>query len=87
MHPKSESSPSVYEWGMGTSTKIAKFAEVKRLVSVDPDQANVDKMRTTFTSQDIPGWTFKHLDIGPTGAYGNPVKSSGSTEIITVPPT
>ena len=58
---------SVFEWGIGSSTLLAKHAKVPKVVGVDSSKQWVDKVQLR-----VPEYTIIHLDIGPVRDFGNP---------------
>lgn len=60
---------SVFEFGLGESSKIAAWVGVPRYVGVDSDASWVTKVRKEVKRDHF---RFIFADIGETGAYGNP---------------
>ena len=66
-------SSSVFEWGMGSSTKLAEFVGIERLVAVDSALTWVDKLKKKIT---LPNYNLVYVNIGPIKKYGNPKDES-----------
>ena len=64
-----EAAQSVFEWGMGSSSVLANFVGVKKLVSIDSAKEWVDKTRADVNNDQ---YKFQYVDIGPVGAWGYP---------------
>jgi len=62
---------SVFEFGLGESTKIAAWVGVPRYVGVDSDAQWVTNTREEVN---MDHFRFIFADIGKTGSYGTPVK-------------
>ena len=60
---------SVFEFGLGESSKIAAWVGVPRYVGVDSDASWVTNVRKEVNNDHF---RFIFTDIGETGAYGNP---------------
>ena len=59
---------SVFEFGLGESTKIASYVGVPRYAGVDNDPVWVSKARNTA----LDHFRFTFADVGPSGAWGYP---------------
>mmetsp|Transcript_12054 Transcript_12054/g.17567 ORF Transcript_12054/g.17567 Transcript_12054/m.17567 type:complete len:321 (+) Transcript_12054:219-1181(+) len=64
---------SVFEFGLGESTKIAALVGVPRYAGVDSDVNWVDKARHDSA---MDHFRFTFADIGPTKEWGNPTKET-----------
>jgi len=62
-------SSSVFEWGMGSSTLIAEYMGIKRLVGVDSANPWVENVRDIIKH---PNYKLIHADIGRIVKFGNP---------------
>lgn len=56
---------SVFEWGLGESTRIAAHVGVKRYVGIDSDSEYVQTLRNKSPDH----FRFYFADVGPTGMY------------------
>lgn len=68
----------IFEWGMGSSTLLSVFLQVRRLVAVDSDSKWVESLKANAKHQ--PGYDFIFVDIGPVREYGNPVDPSSKSK-------
>lgn len=59
---------SVFEWGLGESTNIAREMSVPRYAGIDSDAEYVATART----KGRPWFRFYFGDVGPTGSWGSP---------------
>lgn len=66
------SATSYFEYGMGGSTTIAAKLVKGPIYAIDSDKNWVEKVRRTV-GQRAMGADFRTVDIGPTGAWGNPI--------------
>ena len=61
------------EYGSGGSTVLANELQVPTTVSVESDKEWLQKLKSQISSTPEKERVFIHADIGPTGAWGNPV--------------
>eukprot|EP00941_MAST-03F_sp_MAST-3F-sp1_P000121 g121.t1 len=71
---------SVFEWGMGSSTMIALFMKISRLVAVDSALKWVNHCRTILEKDPSrtqnQNFAFRYSNIGPTAVWGFPANES-----------
>lgn len=68
-----KNSNSVFEWGMGTSTLIAAFINIQRLVAIDSSNEWVNNVKKIIPHK---RYQLKHIDIGKVKDFGYPVSNS-----------
>lgn len=66
-----QQSKTVFEWGMGSSSALAKHAKLKKLVSVDSAKSWVEKTKEIVNNEN---YNFIYVDIGEVGAWGTPIE-------------
>ncbi len=62
-------SASVFEWGMGSSSALAAYAGIAKLVSVDSFSEWVEKTKSAVKNNK---YNFQFVNIGPVGDWGIP---------------